>query len=372
MASHATQRKRAGRTVGGALSARLSGIPIGGDREVPTEFRIFKAGENPSEKGTFIFDEKAALSVMEQYVALGKPMLLDFNHGTTFDTPTPEQAIAAGEFTPEVRNGELWARDVKWSDRAKAFLSAGEYRLFSPFFTHDKDKHVERLVNVALTNLPALNGIEPLVAANANTDDEESPMECTACSAKDAKLNAMDEECKALRAKLGLFEKKDEEDKTKATALKMEFVKLTGEESTPAALGAFAAMKTKADGYDKLAAEKAEMETTALRSEMTSVLEAGSKDGKVNAPIRESLEKAVLAMGAGKVSKDGIAWLSAHVKSLPKLVPTKDDEHRETASTALTAEVKDMARMAGVKPESIIAAQKQIEERRAQQAAAGR
>src|SRR4051812_49361127 len=71
---------------------------------VPTEFRIFRFGTNQSEKGDFLFDQEAAVSVMAEYRAHNKPMLLDFNHGTTLFAPTPEQGIAAGQFIPEVRS----------------------------------------------------------------------------------------------------------------------------------------------------------------------------------------------------------------------------------------------------------------------------
>ncbi len=136
--------------------------------EVPSEFRIFRFGVNHSEKGDFLFDDLAAESVMAEYRAHGKPMLLDYGHGTTLEAPTPEQAISAGQFIPEVRSDGLWASAIKWTARASAFLAALEYRLFSPFFEHDSATgRITRLINVALTNLPALDNIEPLVAASS-------------------------------------------------------------------------------------------------------------------------------------------------------------------------------------------------------------
>jgi phage I-like protein len=136
---------------------------------VPTEFRIFRVGINHSEKGDFLFDAESATSVMAEYRAHGKPMLLDYNHGTTLLAPTPEQAISAGQFIPEVRADGLWATAIKWAERARAFLAAAEYRLFSPFFEHEAATgRITRLINVALTNLPALDHIDALVAAHAH------------------------------------------------------------------------------------------------------------------------------------------------------------------------------------------------------------
>lgn len=133
-----------------------------------TEFRIFRAGVNRSEKGTFVFDSAAADSVMREYKSHGKPLLLDYNHGSTLFDPTPEQGVAAGEFTPEIRDGELWATRIRWTPRAAQMLAAREYRLFSPYFEHEPATgRILRLVNVALTNLPALDDIAPLMAASA-------------------------------------------------------------------------------------------------------------------------------------------------------------------------------------------------------------
>jgi phage I-like protein len=371
----ASKRKR---STPGVLYARLSGIVLSGDREVPTEFRIFKAGENPSEKGLFIFDEKSALSVMEEYAAHNKPMLFDYNHGTTLGAEaTPEQSLAAGQFVPEVRNGELWAKDIKWTDRARSFLAAGEYRLFSPYFTHDKEGRVERLINVALTNLPALDGIPALVAANANPDNEDHMSECASCSALNAKLSAQTEELSALKSKLSFFEKEKDEEKTKATALTATVTSLTaitGQASQAAALGVVEGWKIKAEGHDKLAAEKAQLEATTLKAELTAILSAGSKEGKVDGPLHAELEATALALGGGKLTREGVDRVAATVKTLGKKVVTADDAAKPPAdggAAALSADLKHTALLAGVSEASVIAAQKKIAERAAARAAGG-
>lgn len=345
-----------------ALSA-LPVLLVAGDVP-PTEFRVFKAGENPSEKGTFIFDEKSALSVMEEFARLGKPMLLDYNHGTLVEGAAPEASISAGEGLPEVRNGELWLTGIKWTARASQLLTAKEYRLFSPYFHHDKDGHVTRLVNVALTNLPALNNIEPLVAASANPTEEPSMETCTACAQLNAKLSAMDEECKALKAKLSAFEKKDEEATTRATAL----TALTGQATAAAALGTVEGWKKKAEGYDKLAAESAAREEQALTASLTAALDAGATEGKVPPAGKDSLKAAVLKMGAGKVTKDGVEWLTAHIAALPKLVATTEKpqpDPAEAGSIALTAREKEVLAKHGLKEEPALKAKKAEAERKA-------
>jgi phage I-like protein len=142
----------------------------------PTEIRIFRAGVNRSEKGDFLFDAQAAESVLREYARHAKPAVFDFNHGTTLSDPTPEQGIAAGRFVPEVRNGELWATAIKWTARAAALLEAREYVCFSPYFEHDvATGRVLRLINIALTNLPALDDIAELMAASATRRAGQAP-----------------------------------------------------------------------------------------------------------------------------------------------------------------------------------------------------
>jgi phage I-like protein len=330
-------------------SVRLSGISLGTDREVPTEFRIFKAGDNPSEKGLFVFTKASAESVMSEYRDHAKPMLLDYNHGTTLQAGPPEASIAAGEFTPEVRNGELWATNIRWTDRAKALLSAGEYRLFSPFFTHDKKGQVLRLVNVALTNLPALDGIEPLVAASATHDHEENDMACEMCTALTAQLSAAKTECDALKAKCSAMEKDNEpdEDDMKASALRVDVAKLTGQSDVPAVIGVISAWKA---SHEKCATLSAELETIkgkAVEGEFTAKLDSAVA-GKLITPAQKKDFWEVQCRKDGKVTADGLAMLSAFVATAKPVVDDKEtpaggDKGGAGAPVALTGVQKEMA-----------------------------
>lgn len=307
----------------------------GGDREIPEEFRIFSFGDNASEKGNFIFDQESALSVMEEFQKHGKPMLMDFNHGTTLAAPLPEQAISAGEFVPEVRADGLWAKMKRFTDRALGYLKAGEYRLFSPYFEHDKDGRVMRLINVALTNLPALDGIAPLVAASATEPDEgdTTMSECSSCSTLSKKLSDMEEKCTSLTARLSAFEEKKKEtdaDSEKKMSALNSVVALTGNAEIPASLGVLEGWKTKALAFDKLKQETDEKEATALRAELTTLLDTGVKEIKILPALRDAEEKAALAFGGGKPSKDGNAWLSAKLAASAPVLKT-------TATAALSA-----------------------------------
>lgn len=154
-------------------------IELDGDT-APTEFRILAAGVNATRKGELVFDDTAASSVVADYEAGGVDLPLDYDHAMADPSTRPTERIAAGWFKPEVRNGELWASDVRWTPRGKAAVEAKEYRYTSLWgdveLTDKKAKRMRlvRLRNVALTNTPATIATLPLVASEDRTEDTMS------------------------------------------------------------------------------------------------------------------------------------------------------------------------------------------------------
>ncbi len=137
--------------------------------EPPTEFRIFTAGQVETTKGTFTFDSDSATSVMAEYAKHGIDLMIDYDHASLASMSIdPAQAgKAAGWFNLEVRNGELWAVNVRWTPPAADALRRKEWRFMSPAFGTDESGHVTDLLNVAITNLPATRKLQPLMAASA-------------------------------------------------------------------------------------------------------------------------------------------------------------------------------------------------------------
>lgn len=142
----------------------------------PTAFRILRAGVNTTDKGPFLFDDEAARLVMAAFVAKGLDKIqVDFEHQSMQAPPAggPAHKPAAGWFRLEVRGGELWATDVAWTTAAAEMLApasgAPAYRFFSPILQFDETtRRITALRNLALTNDPALDGLQPLMAARAD------------------------------------------------------------------------------------------------------------------------------------------------------------------------------------------------------------
>lgn len=95
----------------------------------------------------------------------GRDLVLDYEHQTLAGTVAP----AAAWFNLGVRDGVLYAVDVRWVERAKRMVEAGEYRYVSPVFQqYAVDKTTGRtyrmaVFNAALTNEPFLDELPPLI-----------------------------------------------------------------------------------------------------------------------------------------------------------------------------------------------------------------
>lgn len=325
-----------------ALAALL--LPTEGG--APTEFRILRAGSNKTEKGEFLFDAEAAESVMAAYLAKGLGKLqVDYEHQSMVAPPGGGDAAkpAAGWFKPEVRAGELWATEVAWTARALSMLApekgAPEYRFFSPVLRFDEDtRRIRSLKNLALTNDPAMDELHPLVAATARKDDA---MTCESCTALTTRLTASEEECKSLRAKLSGFEVKDKDKDAAMTSLsgvRDKMVALTGQATEAAALGTIEAWKKDAAEVATLRSDRGKEVEATLTAEMKTVLDAAEKAGKLPPAMRAAEEKGALAFGGGKVSKDGVEWLTAKWGAAPKIVNATTATEKETQTAVLTAE----------------------------------
>ncbi len=159
-------------------------IVLAGD-EPPNEFRIFTAGAVVTSKGDFVFDEASAVAVMAEYEADGRnDKMLDYDHASLSAlTLDPAQTgKAAGWFGLEVRAGELWAVNVRWTEPAAAQLRAKEWRFMSPAFNTDADGHITSVLNVAITNIPATRRLSPLMAASTVTTGEGMALDASLIS----------------------------------------------------------------------------------------------------------------------------------------------------------------------------------------------
>ena len=272
-----------------------------GKREVPTEFRLFHAGVNHTAKGDFVFDAKASTNVMAAYKARKTPLMGDYEHMSLAQPPIKAPASIT-EFTPEIRpdaNGapELWATNVQWTDEAKGHLERGEYRLYSPAFMPDADGRIEYLINVALTNLPATFGLEPLVAASdPQPNAKDKKMDDEKVKELTEKLAKAEELCGRMKATVEKLtgksfdqwaseeEKEHEEREEEAKsmrALKAKVTELTGKSDLAECIAAVSLAVSQAKELVALKAQIEKEKGDALNKEFDSLIASSVEAGKL-------------------------------------------------------------------------------------------
>jgi phage I-like protein len=129
---------------------------------VPEEIQVIPYGTDiKTPKGNFTLDEECAPLVLAEYQKQVNQMVIDYEHQTLMGTKAP----AAGWITKLIDKGTegIWAA-VEWTAKARAYIANKEYKYVSPvFLVRLADHRVIRLINVALTNQPNIDGMVPLV-----------------------------------------------------------------------------------------------------------------------------------------------------------------------------------------------------------------
>jgi len=339
-----------------------------GERKAPTEFRIFRAGINKSDKGEFLFDEEAAASVMAAFAQKGVDVSIDYDHQAL--RAGEVKAPAAGWCSLEVRDGELWACNVRWTAQAAAHLEAAEYRYFSPLFSFDdKTGRVRHVINSALTNTPALHQIDALVAAsaNANTQQEEKEMEEELkkriaelerqAASKDQEIATLKGQTAtaALSSTVGLAPTAGaDEVRAKVAALvsfRKDVLGIAGKDSDAAAVGALTAMREQAAEVVELRAKKDAAELAALTAEFNAELDkfaTQGEAGKFLPPAKRTAIEEKARKGTAGFTRPGIEEARAYLSlSLEPGEPPKERAKEPDAATALSAIEMEIAKHTG-------------------------
>lgn len=129
----------------------------------PDWLRLLPLGEVSLGDGRapFSVDREALEAMVKHFQERGLDLVIDYEHQTL----SGHKAPAAGWIKDlEAREDGLWAK-VEWTDAARSYLGAREYRYFSPVLRLAKDsRRPVALLHAALTNTPAMDRLAPLVA----------------------------------------------------------------------------------------------------------------------------------------------------------------------------------------------------------------
>jgi phage I-like protein len=380
----------------------------------PQDFRIFPAGSFETTKGTFLFDGKAAQSVMAAVADWGNDYCVDYGHSMLgfFNLDPAKSMKAAAWFTPQLRQGELWATAVRWNDEARSMLGKREARYVSPAFNIEDgdDNRISELINVALTNIPATKKQTPLVTSRDRNDrstSRERPMskknrngnstnafvlyklglppdaseadvmaaldgvherarvaESTKARIEaDAKAKAEAEE-KARAAREGTTDlatlaakgaaDATTSDKSRADSEK-QLIELTGAKSYGEALGVVLSLKADVARIPQLEAELAQLKTQGQGATAEMLVEQGIREGKISPAQKE------LWLQIGKKNPEMLAGFLKTASAVVPRKPAESPEHKPRI--ALTPEqLKAAAKMGITDPKALEKLQEQMAE----------
>jgi phage I-like protein len=165
------------------LSARI--VPDGQGDVGRLHVALTGHWENGPNGLAFDITEEHIDSVIAEFNAQATPVQLDYNHASVRGL-SAEDGKAAGWIKQlskvvTAKGAELWADEVEWTDEASRRIKAGEYAFCSPVLLFnqrrrtDGEKVPARLLNVALTNIPFLDGLTPVrLSEVAAADDEDA------------------------------------------------------------------------------------------------------------------------------------------------------------------------------------------------------
>jgi len=139
---------------------------------VPSEVLIAPWGRVESANGTFVVDDESGRLVVAAFERHGCDLPIDYEHqtlGGTYASPTGQAPAAGWIKRLEVRPGVGLVAHVQWTDPARRQLTAGQYRYLSPVaIVRRSDRKLIELHSAALTNKPAIAGMQPLVHRRPN------------------------------------------------------------------------------------------------------------------------------------------------------------------------------------------------------------
>ncbi|BAE74062.1 Mu-like prophage I protein [Sodalis glossinidius str. 'morsitans'] len=131
--------------------------------------QLFPAGtfrsqdSRPTDVTHWRLEAPQAQRLIDAAQARQTPYCFDYEHQAVRARENGQPAPVAG-----------WYSQLEWVERARTMIAAGEYRFVSPLFRYDGQGNVTCLVNAALTNVPALDGMAALLAASQQLTGENN------------------------------------------------------------------------------------------------------------------------------------------------------------------------------------------------------
>lgn len=351
-----------------ALAACSFALPTGSDTRI--QIQLTPAGEFRPSDGremkvdAWRIDQAIATRVIDRFRSRANPAVIDYEHQTLHKETNGQPAPAAA-----------WIHDLEWRDGVGLFATAeltarlrqaindGEYKFVSPVFSYDRQTGaVLDLQMAAVTNNPAIDGMEPLALQAAATFGIHT-------SEEDPSMNPL---LKALLAALALPDTTTEQDAIAALTARLDAAQTVdklrtalGVAATDDLVAACTSLKTKADApadpskyvsvatFEELKAELAVLTKQSVSEQVEKLVTEGLADGR--------LVKAQEGWARDLGTKD-IAALTAYLKDTPAIAALSSTQTHgrrgpaEPNAEGLTADELAICSATGTDPKDFIAA----------------
>lgn len=185
---------------------------------LPTRLPLFKAGDNPTAKGTFRVTEATLTNLAAYQRRIGRERVaLDFEHNTVpgsreyARTREPREVAAFGTVT--VLDGAIVLDGIKWT--SLGMEKAEHYEDLSPVVRHTADGEVRGIEAVALVRCGATYGLSLLSADDYDSlqdkDNTMTPEQIAAAiqAAIDAAVTPLRTQLSAVETAIGAAPKSD-------------------------------------------------------------------------------------------------------------------------------------------------------------------
>jgi phage I-like protein len=184
-----------------------------------SEIQVFPSGDFSVPHGAmrgsgpWKLDQAAASALISKVAKRKTALVVDYEHQSLMAATNGMPAPAAGWIESSALRWDdagMFAA-ARWTERAKQMIESGEYAYISPVFTYDEKTGTPTdLLNVALTNNPAIDGMQPVLLAAASrfhqpvTEDRTMHPDVIELLgvAEDADAAAITAACSALKDKI--------------------------------------------------------------------------------------------------------------------------------------------------------------------------
>lgn len=318
---------------------------------VPTEIQVIPYGQydTPKYPGMpYLCDEQSFDAVMNEFAAQKNDMVIDYEHQTMAEPPV--EAPASGWIKQLINKGKdgIWAV-VEWTKRAQEMIANKEYRYISPVFLRRKtDGRIVKLLNVALTNQPNIDGMVPLTNkqfTDRQSHKEESKMKKLLALLGLAETATEDEAVVAINKLIDAG--KAHETVVSVNKAAIEALGLKPEATASEITGTIMAMKQAHGQHGDLAGKVAELQHKLVARDAQDAVDLAVNSGKITPAMKD---------WALDLAKKDLAGFQVFVSKAPFVVRTDKIVPADQGGGGQQLDETELqvCRMFGNKPEDVL------------------